>query len=356
MASTISSHFHALIMAGGKGERFWPWSRENRPKQLLPLFGKETMIKMTVDRLLPLIPKQQIWIVTNAEQARQMSRHMTGFPKSNFVVEPVGRDSAGAVMLGCAMIAREDPQAVMALLPADHLIPTVKTYLKILHGAFEVATRERVLVTIGIKPREPSSAYGYIERGEKTGNLRSTVSMFRVQRFLEKPDPKTACELVKSERFYWNSGMFVWSARAIEDAFKQYSPVHAQGWKTLQKNPRRYLAKGFSALPKISIDYAVMEKARNIRVVEGAFDWDDVGSWGALYHHMPHDICGNASQGNVVLEDSHGCLVLGGGKVIAALGIQDLVVIQTDDALLICRRDAAGRLKDLVKKLPPAMR
>ncbi len=348
---------HTLIMAGGKGERFWPWSREKRPKQLLPLFGRETMIEMTVKRLTPLIPKKRIWIVTNASQARAMARRMPSFPRSNFIVEPVGRDSAGAVMLGCATIARHDPRAVMALLPADHLIKDTRAYRRALGDCFELAAAEPVMVTLGIRPTEASSAYGYIERGRRLAQrFPGGTPIFEGRRFLEKPTAATARRFLKSGRHSWNAGMFIWSADTIRQALELHSPVHARGWAAIQKNPKPYLTRGFRALPKISIDYAVMEKAHNLCVAEGRFDWDDVGSWTALPSHRPRDKAENCLEGNVLALDTRGSLVLGGKKLVALLGVSNLVVVQTPDATLICHRDAAQRVKEIVKKLPAALR
>ena len=340
-------------MAGGKGERFWPWSREKRPKQLLPLFGKKTMIEMTVERLAPLVPRQRVWIVTNAAQARAMKRLMPSFPNKNFIVEPVGRDSGGAVMLGCATVAARDPDAVMALLPSDSLIKDVSGYRRVLGACFKAAAKEKLLLTIGTRPTHPSTAYGYIERGAR---MSGAARMFHVRRFVEKPKLQKAMRLVKSGRFYWNAGMFVWSAGAIREALEKYSPAHAAGWAALGQNRRAYLASGFLKLPKISIDYAVMEKARNIGVAEAMFDWDDVGSWSAMAAHMPLDRNANASRGNVLLHDAKGCLVFGGKQMVAALGVRDLVIVQTDDATFICHRDAAQRVKELVKQLPPSLK
>jgi mannose-1-phosphate guanylyltransferase len=351
------SHFHALIMAGGKGERFWPWSREVRPKQLLSLFGKKTMIEMTVERLLPLVPMERIWIVTNAQQAKAMQKLMPRFPKSNYIVEPVGRDSAGAVMLGCACVSSRDPKAVMALLPADALIKNVKEYLKVLGVCFEAAQKEDVFVTIGIRPKEASSAYGYIEKGARSKSLSAkSVSINKAHRFLEKPNIQTAQRLVKTKRFYWNAGMFVWSAEAIYDAFKKHSKVHARGWDSILNDWKRYLKKEFYLLPKISIDYAVMEKVNNVYVADGTFDWDDVGSWSAMVDHLHQDSNGNAKRGEVVSIDSRNCLVMGNDKMIATLGVQDLIVVQTDDAILICHKNAAQRVKEVVKVLPSSLR
>ena len=351
------SHWHALIMAGGKGERFWPWSRGDRPKQLLPLLGKKTLIEMTVKRLLALLPPSQIWIVTSSRQARAMARLMPSFPKANFIVEPIGRDSAGAVMLGCATVARKDPEAVMALVPADQLIHDVRPYHRQLSDCFRKAAREDILMTIGTRPTAPSPSYGYIERGvEMKGGGVFRTRMFRVRRFVEKPDVPTARRLVKAGRFYWNAGMFIWSASAISRAFERHSPVHARGWRLLHKNRRGYLEKEFARLPRISIDYAVMEKARNIGVAEGEFGWDDLGSWSALYTQLPHDAAGNCVRGRALLVDSAGCMALGDGRMIAMLGVRDLVVIQEGGVTLVCHRDAARRLKELVKDLPSDLR
>jgi mannose-1-phosphate guanylyltransferase len=357
MNKSDSSHFHALIMAGGKGERFWPWSREKRPKQLLPLFGKKTMVEMTVDRLLPLIPRERIWILTNPQQARSMQKLMPRFPRTNFIIEPVGRDSAGAVMLGCAQVSVRDPKAVMALLPADALIKNQKEYLRVLHSCFEAAQKEKIFVTIGIRPKYPSSAYGYIERGEERKSLSaSRTSIFKAKRFLEKPDSKTAERLVKTRRFYWNAGMFIWSADAIHEGFKKYSPIHARGWKEIQKDSSHYLKNGFLSLPKISIDYAIMEKAKNVYVADGTFDWDDVGSWSAMAEHMSLNRFGNIEQGEVIAVDSKDCLIFGNQKMIATLGVQNLVIVQTEDAILICDRKQTARLKEVVKLLPGKLR
>ena len=358
-------------MAGGKGERFWPWSREKHPKQLLPLFGKKTLVELTVERLRSFLPLPNIWIVTNRKQAHAMVRLMPFFPKTNFIIEPVGRDSAGAVMLGCATVVQRDPDAVTALLPADHLIKDIKTYRRTLRDCFEIAACNDILMTIGIKPRGPSSAYGYIERGPQMVECRTRnaecgmrnaeqklkeTKMFQVRRFVEKPDLPTARRLVKSGRYYWNAGIFVWSASAIYRAFKQHSPIHAKGWQELQKNRQNYLREKFKMLPKISIDYAVMEKVKNIWVAEGTFGWDDIGSWTALYAHMQQDAAGNCSQGKVFLVDSQQCLVLGGKQTIAALGIRDLVIIQTKDATLVCHRDAVQRVKELIQRIPFRLR
>lgn len=349
-SSPTSKNFHALIMAGGVGERFWPWSRRHRPKQLLPLFGHQPMIAMTVKRLLLLIPRERIWIITNISQARAMIQIMPDFPKSNFIIEPIGRDSAGAVMLGCSTIAKKDPLAIMALLPSDHLIRDTRAYLKILRGCFALASSQKHLIAIGIPPTEASTAYGYIER-QGPWLKSSGVHVCKVRRFLEKPGRTTAQRFIQSKRFAWNAGMFIWSASAILEAFEKFSPIHAKGWRSLQKNTPAYLRNGFLKLPKISIDYAVMEKSRDILMVDGRFDWDDVGSWTSLHAHLPQDREGNTHQGKVISLDSRRCLILGGKRPVVTLGVDDLVIVQTDDATLICHRDAVPRIKEIVAKL-----
>ncbi len=355
----MTSHRHVLIMAGGKGERFWPCSRESRPKQLLPLFGKKTLIEMTVERLAPVVPRARVWIVTNAAQARAMARLMPRFPRKNFIIEPVGRDSAGAVMLGCATVARRDPRAVMALLPADHVIRDVRSHARALADCFRVAEKHPLIVTLGIRPAFPSTAYGYIERA---GPLRAPgvrTRMFHGQRFLEKPDAAAAARFVRSGRYVWNAGMFIWSAATLRAAFGAHSPVHAAGWDALAAGPRAaaaYLRRGWRALPKISIDYAIMEKSRNLAVAEGRFDWDDVGSWSALANHFSADRSGNCGRGRVFAVDSRGCLAISAQRAIGLVGVRDLVVVETEDATLVCSRDAAQRVKDLVRQLPSSLR
>jgi mannose-1-phosphate guanylyltransferase len=355
----MSSHWHALIMAGGRGERFWPCSREDRPKQLLPLFGKQTLIEMTVERLLRLLPRERVWIVTNPDQARMMARLMPRFPRANFIVEPVGRDSTGAVMLGCATVARKDPRAVMALIPADHIIHDVRAYARALADCFRVAERAPLIVTLGIKPASPSTAFGYIERAGKMRVPGAATPMFHGKRFLEKPNAAAAARFLRSGRYVWNAGMFLWSADTIRDAFRAHSPVHADGWDAIAAGPRAaaaYLRKGWLALPKISIDYSIMEKSRNLAVAEGRFDWDDVGSWTALANHFPLDKQSNCARGTVHAVDASGCIVLGDRRAIGLLGVRDLIVVQTGDATLVCSRDAAQRVKELVRLLPPRLR
>jgi mannose-1-phosphate guanylyltransferase len=346
---------YALIMAGGKGERFWPLSTETRPKQLLALAGGKPLILQAVDRLAGLIPPERILIVTNRALVAPVCELLGEGSPVGVLGEPVGRDTAAAIAAGTAWIRRRDPTATMCVLTADHVIGDLPVFRDTLARGLELCAEHDILMTIGIAPAAPSSAYGYIEAGDswkKSGDL----EFFRVRRFVEKPDDETAKTYLSSGRYAWNSGMFAWSVRSICTAFREFRPELAdkiEAWSACADDHafQAALERDFPGLQKISIDYAIMEKARNIVVCKGRFSWDDVGSWPALEAHLTRDGTGNAVSGDLVAENSSGNIVVSEGRLTALVGVQNLVVGQAPGVTLVCAKDRAQEIKALVTRL-----
>jgi len=358
--------FHAVILAGGSGKRFWPRSRVRRPKQLLCLTQRPhrgrtsapTLIQAAVAQLRGLFSLQRMLIVTNRAQVAATRSQLPGFPAENIIGEPESRDSAAAIGLAAVMLRCRDPDAVMAVMPVDQQVRPRRRLHQALRLAANLAAENRLLVTFGVRPREPSVLFGYIERGVP---LRVTTPLpfpvFRVARFWEKPNSARAACFVRSGRHYWNSGAFVWRADDILLAISRHAPVLAAGLKRIESAMghtrfNRALAREYTSLPRISIDYAVMEKARNVVVVAVDYEWNDVGSWLALARLCPQDAAGNTWQAEHVALDTQGCIVAAErGHLIAALGVQNLIIVHTHDATLVCDRARAADVKVLVDLL-----
>lgn len=343
-----SADYYAVIMAGGGGERFWPMSRMRTPKQLLALVTERTLIEETVARIEPIFPLRNILIITNTQQAPKIHRLLPKIQKQNIIAEPLRRDTAAAVALGAAIVARRNPNAVMAVLPADHVISEPVKYQRVLSDCLNLAGRENVLVTIGIKPTEPNTGYGYIEAGTKRG-----AKFWDARRFVEKPDLATARKYVASGRYRWNAGMFVWSVPSVSAALSSHMPELFSQLQTLRPvidSPRfnAALRKLYPKLQRVSIDYGLMEKARNVVVADGSFAWDDVGSWVALERHLPRGKHGNVSRGKLVSLRSQNNIIIGDKRLIATLGVSDLIIVETKDATLICHRNEAQKIKEIV--------
>jgi mannose-1-phosphate guanylyltransferase len=346
---------YVVILAGGRGERFWPLSRAARPKQLLDLVGDKPLIAQAVERLAGLVPPERVLILTNADLVEATRAAAPGIPPRNIVGEPVGRDTAPAVALAAALIKARDPLGTLAILTADHAIGDLPLFRQTLAAAMEAAESGNWLVTIGIKPHEPSTGFGYIEMGEIL-TTRAGVAFRRAARFVEKPDRATAERYLASGRYVWNSGMFIWTVPSVESALRAHHPElggRVDEWARIVGAPdvQERLAASFSAVRKISIDYAVMEKADNILVAEGAFAWDDVGSWPALERHFPRDSDQNVFIGDAVAVQSARNIVYSKGRLTALVGIEDAVVVQADGVTLICRRDRAQDIKMLIGRL-----
>ena len=351
-------------MAGGRGERFWPVSREKMPKQLIALLGKRSFLQQAVDRVLPLAPLQNILIITNAAQAAAVRKQLPKLPARNVIGEPVGRDTCAAVALGAAIAGQRSTSAVMAVLPADHVIPDGKKFRQVLTDSFDLASRGQVMVTIGIKPTEPATGYGYIRVGNVLppphGAKPYATVFFKAEQFVEKPNFDRAQEYVNSGQYRWNAGMFVWSFVTITQGLEKHQPELAaacQRWFQAAGTPKldKILAKEYPALQKVSIDYALMEHAQNVVVADGSFEWDDLGSWTALGRHLPADAQGNCAAADFVQVGAEGNIIFDARTrnrtPIAVVGLRNSILVQTDDAVLLAHKSQAQKVKDLVKKL-----
>ena len=348
----------AVIMAGGRGTRFWPRSRKKLPKQLLNIIGEKTILEQTVDRIRPLCDWDRMFIVTEKDQAPQIRSLLPDLPTEHLLVEPLGKNTAPCVGLAALVLADRDPEAVMVILPADHYIAQVPVFQQTLSAAVDAARSGEYLITLGITPLFPETGYGYIEKGEELSFLQDRP-VWRVKAFHEKPDRVKAEAMVAAGSYYWNSGMFVWTVSAILKKMAQYTPALYGELMDLQ--PRigqadwdEALLNAYQRMEDISIDYAVMEKADNVLMLEGNFGWNDVGSWEAVYQLETKDSLGNCLQGPVIVIDSRGCLVHSPNKTVALLGIRDLVVVETPDALLICPRERSQEVKKIVALLEQA--
>jgi len=346
---------YAVIMAGGRGSRFWPKSRERLPKHLLDIFGGKTIIQETVARVLPLVPPEKILIVTGESHAEALILQLPELPRESILVEPVGRNTAPCIGWAAAEVARRNPEEVMLVLPSDQLIVDTERFRVVLAAAAEAAARGDFLVTIGIPPTGPETGYGYLECGGKAFESLGE-EVFRVASIREKPDRATACEFLARGGFLWNSGMFVWRADAIMRAIGRWMPELGDGLRRIGKfqssaSSGEEFRRIYEQLPAVSIDYGVMEKADNALVLRGDFGWSDVGSWDALWDISEKDACGNAASCRLIGVDSANVLVHGAKKLVALVGVQDLIVVETEDALLICRRGASQDVKKAVTEI-----
>jgi len=337
----------AVIMAGGKGERFWPLSRENLPKQLLSLVGKRSLLQETVNRLQPLIPPQDILVVTRRPLGRDIKRQLPKVPKKNIISEPVGRNTAPCIGLAAKKI-KED--AVMVVLPADHIVKLRRKFLDTLKMAITLARETGSLITIGIKPTYPATGYGYIEAGarEKQKAVSDKRQVFKVKRFVEKPDEKRAERFLKSGRFFWNSGMFVWKKSVILEAIRKYMPSL---YYKLQMVSSKNINKLYPGLPNVSIDYGIMEKAKNRLVIPADFSWEDLGSWESLDRFFLRDGNKNSIMGRVSTIDTRNCIMVNRKGLLSAIGVSDLIVVSTEDVTLVFPKGKGQQVKKLVEKL-----
>src|ERR1700704_304893 len=356
----MPNSLYALILAGGSGERFWPLSRRARPKQLLRLVAEQTLLEQAVARLQGLIAPERLLILTNVDQEAAVRELLPQVPKENIVAEPAKRDTAAAVALGAGWVAARDHSATMIVLPADHVIDDTAAFQKTLTAAAAAAEETGALVTIGIKPTWACPGFGYIEQGEavRLRNSEPETGVHRVVRFREKPNADLAEAFLRSGNFRWNAGMFVWSVPSVLSEFNRHTPELASFISQLRArdNFKKTLSERFSGLPRISFDYAIMEKADRVLVVEAAFDWDDVGSWRAVSKYFKNDAEGNAANCEITsLESTNNLVFNSDGTSIALLGVHNLIIVRTPDAVLICHRHQAEKIKNLVGKLPEAL-
>ncbi len=343
----------ALIMAGGRGERFWPRSRRNMPKQFLSLTGDgRTMIQLTVERISPMVDMQDIFIATNKDYKKLVMEQLPEIPEENILCEPVGRNTAPCIGLGAVHIARKYEDAIMMVLPSDHLIKYNSMFVSTLKDAAEIAEDGNNLVTIGITPDYPETGYGYIKFDPEHQLGRA----YEVERFVEKPTLEVAKEYLESEEYLWNSGMFVWKVSSILDNLNRFMHTTYEGLIRIQmaiatEEAETVLEKEFTEFESESVDYGIMEKAENIYTLPGTFGWDDVGSWLAVGRIRKTNEMGNVVNGNIITINSKNCIIEGSEKLIAAVGLDDMIIVDTEDATLICDKEAAGDIKKVLENL-----
>ena len=345
-----TSHFFACIMAGGSGERFWPMSRARLPKHLLKLFSPRTLVEETVRRLEGVVPLANVFVLTNTAQLEVTRAELAGvLAEANIVAEPAKRDTAAAAALATALVRARDPQGVLAVLPADALIKDGAALGRQVTAALRRATKSSALLTFAIKPDHAATGFGYLEMGDEVGD-----GFRKVMRFVEKPDAATAARYVESEHYAWNAGMFFWSTEAFLAEAERHTPMLAKFIREFPAgDPTAFLAERFPTLePKVSVDYAIMEKAAAVETMVAEFDWDDVGLWTALPKHLSRDAGHNAIRGPVVAVGAEHNIAVSNGRVIALVGVKDLVVVETADAILVCHRDCVGDIKKLMPLLP----
>ena len=351
---------YALILAGGSGERFWPLSRKTLPKQLLKLFSEKSLLQETVERISGVLPAENILILTNIQQHAATCAELPGFPAENILAEPDKRDTAPAIALAVGWVAKRDPEASMIVLPADQLIQQEEEFHKIIRGAVQAAQLGGAIVTIGIRPTWACPSYGYIERGEpaQLDGLDGSIAIFEVERFREKPDPERAAQFLEAGNFAWNAGMFIWSVPTVMRELAQHAPALVEFIDKVKGavDLPAMLAEEFPKLEKISIDYALMEKASRVLNIEASFGWDDVGGWISVAKYLDQDGSQNSANTGVTNIDSSQNIVFtaaaGKGPHVALLGVHNLIVVQTEDAILVADRDRADEIKRLMPQLP----
>jgi len=350
---------YAVIMAGGSGTRFWPWSREDTPKQLLKIVGQKSMLQHTIDRITPLFKPENILIVTNVLHKEKIQKQVPQIPPANIIAEPIGRDTAPCIGLAATIIHKKAPDSVMIVMTADHVIEPASRFVQMAETAMNIVSKNNSLLTMGIKPTEPSVSYGYIHRGNRLLE-ENGFSVYEVESFKEKPDKTTAQRFITTGEYYWNGGVFVLQTAKILEYLAKYTPKLALGlqkigaalgtefeWTTVEKE--------YQAFEKISIDYAVMEKAKDVVVMEVDFTWDDVGSWFAIERWNKKDTAGNTILGNHFGMDTDSCIIVNNEPhLIATIGVSDMIIVHTKDATLICNKQKAEQIKKLVEELKQA--
>jgi mannose-1-phosphate guanylyltransferase len=348
---------HALIMAGGGGTRFWPRSRLKRPKQFLALGGERTLLQQAFDRIEAAVPPERAWIITGAMYREETARQLPSLAADRVIGEPFGRDTAACIGLGAALMFRQDPTAVMLVMPADHVIEPAQEFRRAVQVAEQMAEEyPDALITFGIPPTYPATGYGYIHRGPSV-TQRQGISVYRVQQFCEKPSADVAERFVVSGEYFWNSGIFMWPAATILNALRDNQPKLAiavkqiaDAWPTTEREA--VLRREYEGLARISIDYAVMEKAKEVLVVQAPFRWDDVGSWLALERMHPQDADGNTVLATHCGLKTRGCVIVGDpGHLIATVGVENLLIVHDGDATLVADRRDEGTVKQIVELL-----
>ncbi len=358
MSSEIQAH--AVILAGGRGTRFWPLSRAAHPKQLLDLTGQGSLLALTLERLEPLIPPERQWILTSADLADAVAEQAPRVPRAQIIGEPVGRNTAPAVALAALLIGERAGDPPFVVLPSDHLISPAEAFRDTLHFALSFAADHSRLVTLGVRPTRPETGYGYIELGARLEEPLSTGDereIFEVKRFTEKPDRPTAETYLEGGRHLWNAGIFAWRPSVVLDGLRRYLPRTVEALAPCTRSElgteafADALEKGYTGSEPISVDYALLEKADNVAVLPVDFQWNDVGSWPAMRDLWPKDAAGNAHRGEILAVDSSGCIVHGRDRLTALVGVENLIVVQTEDATLVCDVERAQEVREVLEEL-----
>jgi mannose-1-phosphate guanylyltransferase len=353
MSSKIDIPLYVVIMAGGSGTRFWPRSKKTRPKQLLNITGDEILLKKTVDLIAPIIPADRITIVTTSLQADAVKSTVPQIPEKNVIIEPYGKNTAPAIGIAALFIEKDAQNAVMVVMPADHYIEDTNTFHQIILAAAAQAAQENFIVTIGIPPRGPETGYGYIEAGEQK---EAKHGIYAVTSFHEKPDKQTAERFIKEGTFFWNSGIFIARTSIMLKEIEEYLPHNYQGLMKIQASlgtdkESNVINTVYNEMEAISIDYGVIEKSSHVLMIQGNFGWNDVGAWPSAAQYWPKDSTNNSFIGDVVSLDSSECIVYSPQKPVALLGVKDLVIVEDEDALLVCKKERSQDVKKLVDML-----
>ncbi len=348
-------HAYAVILAGGSGERFWPLSTKARPKQFISLFGGRPLLSLAVERLHGLVPADRIFIITAERLVEDTAAAAWNVPRANIIGEPCKRDTAPAIAVACGLVRQRDPDGIVCILTADQLMSDVETFRLTLSDSIKVAAREEVIVTMGIQPDYAATGFGYIEAGDALETR--TVTLFhKARRFVEKPDAYTAARYVESGKYYWNAGMFIWKTGTMRKALGEHAPELAQLCDGVAEagspdDLDALLRRAYPPLRAISIDYAVMEHAQNIVMARGSFGWDDVGSWPSVAGHFSADLDGNVVIGSCEQLEAQNNIVVSENRLTALIGVRGLVVVQSENATLICPRDRAEEVKKLLRRI-----
>lgn len=346
----------SVIMAGGTGTRFWPKSRSKNPKQFLSLWGPKSLLQLTKERINHFMPEKNIYVVTNQNYLRKVVEQLPELAPKNIIVEPVRRETATCIGLATLKLSSQDPEGVIIVLTSDHYIADEKEFFRTLSCAVEVAKNNDYLVALGMSPTIPKTGYGYLRLGKKVISDCLGKSIYAVEKFTEKPDFETATQFVQSGNYLWNSGMYIFRASVMMEAIRQYLPKLAFSLAQIRMalgtaQEEEAIAVNYHDIEKVSIDYGIMEKASNVVVVPSSFGWDDLGSWTVLGQVLPPDAGGNVVLGQHVGIDTVNCIIAGDEKLVATLGVRDLVIIQSDDVVLVCQKERDQDVKELVKKL-----
>lgn len=360
--NSYKDHLYALILAGGGGTRLWPKSREKTPKQFLPLFNNQTLTQLTAYRFNKILPWEKIFVVTVSEEyKKEIIKEVPEIKTGNIIVEPARRETGPAHGIGALYIHKKDAEAVIMTEAADRLVKPISSYLRLLKNAASVAYTDRVLISVGVEPRYPHVGYGHIKRGSEWKVLRGT-KFYKVDKFVEKPPLELAIKYTKSKQYYWNAGQFVWRADVLLESLKALAPDIYKSIDTISNaigtsSEKRVLEEEYEKMPKIAIDYAVAEKADNLYMVGSNFFWTDIGDWKEVWENSPQDNVGNVifdgsvDGGDIINIDTSDALIHKNGRMIAVIDVDNIVIVDTKDALLVCSKSRAQNVKQIVEEL-----